>query len=267
MALERPVVGPDLSPTATPRPRPGGGRRPPADELGRPLQRHAPVAVGRRVAGDERVAGPGQVPQPELHRIDAEDLRRLVHVRFDRPDLLGIAEAAERRGGHGVRQDAAREDPHRGDGVRPVRAEAALADRPVGDVGIGADEVVRADVAKDDRPVGRGSRSGRGRSMRRAGRPGTSPRATARAGRDGRCGARGRPRAARTWRAACPRRRRPDRGRRRGPCASGIPSTPATTRWSQYGCWIELQMAMPSPSGAARNACGSMANWVTIGKA
>ena len=37
------------------------------------------------------------------------------------------------------------------------------------------------------------------------------------------------------------------------------------TRCSQYGCWIELQTAMPSPSGAAMNACGSMANWVTIG--
>ena len=49
--------------------------------------------------------------------------------------------------------------------------------------------------------------------------------------------------------------------------ASGSPSTPATTRCSQYGCWIELQTAMPSPSGAARKACGSMANWVTIGKA
>ena len=38
------------------------------------------------------------------------------------------------------------------------------------------------------------------------------------------------------------------------------------TRWSQFGCWIELQIAIPSPSGAAMNACGSMANWVTIGK-
>ena len=38
------------------------------------------------------------------------------------------------------------------------------------------------------------------------------------------------------------------------------------TRWSQFGCWIELQTAIPSPSGAAMNACGSIANWVTIGK-
>ena len=39
------------------------------------------------------------------------------------------------------------------------------------------------------------------------------------------------------------------------------------TRCSQLGCWIELQMAMPSPSGAAMNAWGSITNWVTIGKA
>ena len=39
-----------------------------------------------------------------------------------------------------------------------------------------------------------------------------------------------------------------------------------STRWSQFGCWIELQIAIPSPSGAAMKACGSIANWVTIGK-
>ena len=38
------------------------------------------------------------------------------------------------------------------------------------------------------------------------------------------------------------------------------------TRCSQYGCWIALQIAMPSPSGAAMNAWGSIANCVTIGK-
>ena len=37
------------------------------------------------------------------------------------------------------------------------------------------------------------------------------------------------------------------------------------TRCSQYGCWIALQIAMPSPSGAAMKACGSIANCVTIG--
>ena len=29
---------------------------------------------------------------------------------------------------------------------------------------------------------------------------------------------------------------------------------------------MALQTAIPSPSGAAMKACGSMANWVTIGK-
>ena len=48
--------------------------------------------------------------------------------------------------------------------------------------------------------------------------------------------------------------------------ASGRPSTPAITRCSQYGCWIALQTTIPSPSGAAMYAWGSMANWVTIGK-
>ncbi len=48
--------------------------------------------------------------------------------------------------------------------------------------------------------------------------------------------------------------------------ASGMSSTPAITRWSQFGCWIELHTATPSPSGAAMNAWGSIANWVTIGK-
>ena len=38
------------------------------------------------------------------------------------------------------------------------------------------------------------------------------------------------------------------------------------TRCSQLGCWIELQIAIPSPSGAAMKPCGSIANWVTIGK-
>jgi hypothetical protein len=49
--------------------------------------------------------------------------------------------------------------------------------------------------------------------------------------------------------------------------ANGRPRTPAITRCSQLGCWIELQIAIPSPSGAAMNACGSIANCVTIGKA
>ena len=47
--------------------------------------------------------------------------------------------------------------------------------------------------------------------------------------------------------------------------ASGRPRTFAMTFWSQFGCWIVLQTATPSPSGAAMYACGSIAKWVTIG--
>ncbi len=47
--------------------------------------------------------------------------------------------------------------------------------------------------------------------------------------------------------------------------ASGSSRSEAITRCSQFGCWIELQTAIPSPSGAAMKACGSIANWVTIG--
>ena len=40
-----------------------------------------------------------------------------------------------------------------GHAVRPVRGVAALRDGPVGDVGVGADQVVRLDVAEDERAV------------------------------------------------------------------------------------------------------------------
>ena len=54
---------------------------------------------------------PGEVAQPELERVDAELAGRLVDVRLDRPDLLRVAEAAERGRGHGVREHAPGEDP------------------------------------------------------------------------------------------------------------------------------------------------------------
>ena len=47
--------------------------------------------------------------------------------------------------------------------------------------------------------------------------------------------------------------------------ASGRSSSEAMTRWSQLGCWMALHTTIPSPSGAAMNAWGSMANWVTMG--
>ena len=50
-----------------------GHRLAPADHLGGAAQAHRPVAIGRRVARDERIARPGEVAQPQLDRVDAED--------------------------------------------------------------------------------------------------------------------------------------------------------------------------------------------------
>ena len=136
-----------------PRPRPGRCRGPPADHVGRALDGLGPVAVGRRVVRDERLAGSGEVAQPQVERVDAERVRRLVHVRLDRPDLLRVAEATERGRGHGVGEHAPGEDPDVRHAIRAVRGVAALRDGPVGDVGVGADQVVRLDVAEDERAV------------------------------------------------------------------------------------------------------------------
>ena len=152
MEYESPVVGPDFSPTASPRPR----RVPadaPADQLGGALDGPGPVAVGRGVAGDEGLAGLGEVLEPKRERIDAEHPGRFVDVRFDGPDLLRVAEAAEGGRWGGVREDAPPHDPDRRDAIRPVRGVAALGDRAVGDVGVGADEVVGLDVAEQQAAI------------------------------------------------------------------------------------------------------------------
>ena len=128
-------------------------RRSPADPVGGPPHRLGPLAVRRRVAGDERVAAMGEVPEPQLERVDAQPDRRLVEVRLDRPDLLRVAEAAEGRRRDGVREQAPRADPDGRGPVRPVRGVAALGDDAVRDVGVGADEVVRLDVAEGERAV------------------------------------------------------------------------------------------------------------------
>ncbi len=138
-----------------PRPRPSGARGRPIDHLGGAADGHRPIAVGRRVAGDERLAGRGEVLEAQLERVDAERRGGLVHVRFDRPDLLGIAEATERGRRHGVRQHAARDDPNVRAAIRPHRRVAALGHGPVGDVGVGADQVVRLEIAEDERAVRR----------------------------------------------------------------------------------------------------------------
>ena len=112
--------------------------------------------------------------------------RRLGHVRLDRPDLLRVAEAAERGRGHGVGEHAPGEDPdvrHSGTGRSTVYLP--LRDDPVGDVGVRADQVVRVDVAEDDRAVA--PEAGPDVDLRRSSGepPGTSPRGvrTSRTGR------------------------------------------------------------------------------------
>ena len=148
------MVGPDLMPRAIPRPRPGGSGRPPPDQLGGPADRLLPVAVGRRVAGDEGLALAGEVAQADLQAVDPERAGPLVDVRLHRPVDLRVAEAAEGRGRRRVGEDAPRDDPHRRDAVGPGGRVAALADHPVGDVGVGPDEVVGLDVLEGERAVG-----------------------------------------------------------------------------------------------------------------
>ena len=180
----RPGLQPDREP-ATPT---GRRRRPPADHLGGPLARASrPVAVGRRVAGDERARRAAARLRSRSSSGSMPSIaRRLVHVRFDRPDLLRVAEATERGRGHGVRQDAAGDDPGGRAAVRPRRGVAALGDGPIGDVGVRADQVVRARCRGTRASRRAGTRTARGPRPRRGGRPGTSPRASARGGPAGR---------------------------------------------------------------------------------
>ena len=127
----------------------------PSDQVGGSAHRLVPVAVGGRVERDERVALARQVAQSNLESIDAESAGSLIQVRLDRPVDLRVAEAAERRGRQGVRQDAAREDPYRGNVVRPGGGIAPLSDNSVGDIRVRADEVVRLDVLEGNLAVRR----------------------------------------------------------------------------------------------------------------
>ncbi len=136
-----------------PRPRPGFSGARPADYLGGSIDRVRPAAVSGRVSGDERIAALGEVSQPQLQRVDAEQSRGLVDVRLDRPDLLRIAEATERGGGDRVGEDAAADDPHGRDPVRPSRGVRALGDRSVGDVRERADQVVGVDRAEGEAAI------------------------------------------------------------------------------------------------------------------
>ena len=129
---------------------PGRRRRMPADELRCPTHRLLPVAVGRRVPGDEGLALAGQVLETDRQAIDAELPRPLVEVGLDGPVHLRVAEAAEGRGGHGVREHAPGHDPRGRHAIRSGADVAALAHDTVGDVHVGADEVVGRDVLEGD---------------------------------------------------------------------------------------------------------------------
>ncbi len=137
-----------------PRPAPRHDRPAPVEHLGGPLEALGPPPVRRRVAGDERLPPLGEVPETERHGVDAQHPGRLVHVQFHGPDLLGVAEPAEGRRRRGVRQHAARHDPDVGDPVRTGCGVAPFGHRPVGNVRVRADEVVRVDVAEHEGAVG-----------------------------------------------------------------------------------------------------------------
>ena len=244
------------------------GRAPPPDHLGRAADRDGPVPVGRGVAGDERVA-PGGRGSAAAARAGRCPRARAASSMFDSTAqiCLGVPEAAERRGRGRVRQDrCGRAIRTAGIAIRPARGVAPLPDRPVGDVGVGADEVVRGDVAEGERPVRVGTRSARGPPPRRGGTA-WKVSSSVRTSRTGRSAARRAMNATSGSYLACclPPNAPPGSGAKTRTFESGRYRSPAMTRWSQFGCWIELQTAMPSPSGAAMKPCGSIANWVTIG--
>ncbi len=129
---DSPVVGPDLSPTARPRPRPSGKGLP------HPISSAARLTVPAQ--SPSAGVSPGMNGSPGRARFwsrsasgsMARHAGRLVHVRFDRPDLLRIAEPAERGRWRGVRQDAPPDDPDsrgRGRGRPPCNCPSTRSGR------------------------------------------------------------------------------------------------------------------------------------------
>ena len=196
-----------------------------------------------------------------------ERARPLVEVRLDRPVHLRIAEAAEGRGrAWCARGSRGPRSARAGHAVRPAAGVAALADDPVGDVGVGADQVVGRDVLEGERAVGPEARPDADLAAAPGAPPGTSPRGV-RTRRTGRPARRAMKRDERLElrRAACRRSRRPGRARGRGPWrAAGRGRRPAIL-CSQLGMLDRAPDRDAVPSGAAMKACGSMAKWVTIG--
>ena len=113
---------------------------------------------------------------------------------------------------------------------------------------------------RSSRPLG--TRSAPGSRTSVSGPPGRSARGSGSVAAAGRDAAPARRATARAWRVACHRSRRRDPGRERGPSRAAARRPRRSRRCSTYGCWIELQTATPSSSGAATKPCGSIAKWV-----
>ena len=148
--FERPVVAPDLKPTAIPRPRPGGRGA------------FQPNASAARRSDSGQLPSAGTSPRTISSPLRARLRMRMfnpskpelpsgfVHLRLHCPGDLGRAEAAKGAARRRVRQHSPGVDSGVG---RPVWATAQvvrLGHDPLCDVGIGADQKVRLDVLKDD---------------------------------------------------------------------------------------------------------------------
>jgi hypothetical protein len=149
-----------------------------------------------------------------------------------------------------VGQDAPSDDPDGRDAVRTARGVAALGYRAIGDVRVGADQVVRVDVAEGqpavsgeagaDADLGGAAADGLERLLERQDETNRAT-GTERHERQQRL-------VFRVLLATEPATRI---GRQDPHLGQRSSSSEAMTRWSQFGCWIALQTAIPSPSGAA----------------
>ena len=128
-----------------PRPWPAGSGRAPADELHGLLHGLRPEAVGRRVAGHDLLAAGGQVAQPDLARGRCPAPAPPASM-FDSTAQLtcGVPKPRKAHGGRGVGEDRARGDAHVGHLVGTRRGVLALGHHALGDVGVGAQQVVAA---------------------------------------------------------------------------------------------------------------------------
>ena len=258
----RPRLEPDgQAATAT-----GRRRTPPPDQLGRPFDGPRPVPVGRRVARDERVAavGRGSAGEARAGRCRGRVRPRPCSTRPPRSAADCRSRGTRSRAWCATGCSGRRCGPP---GSGTARSRCSCPWRPCG-----RRCPRRLRSGSSPRCRGRrccrrcGTRSGRGSPRRLGERPGRSPRGSGPGGTDGRS-ASAMNATSGSYLACClPPNPPPGSGAKTRTLERGRWRRPAMTRCSQFGCWIELQIAIPSPSGAAMNPCGSMANCVTIGK-